>query len=137
MARRVPQPQAELSAAQREIMEIVWERGEVAASEVRELLAARRAVAKNTVRTLLERMEAKGWLRHREEGRTYFYSAAIPRQASVGRQVAELIDQACGGAPETLMAALLDYRGLSPDELSRVRRMLDEAARSRRGEQGV
>ena len=52
-----------LSQSQREIMEIVWDRGEVSAVEVRAILASKRALAKNTVRTLLERMEAKGWIK--------------------------------------------------------------------------
>src|SRR5262245_23019540 len=74
-----------LSDAQREIMEIIWERGELSASSLREILESRRPVARNTVRTLLERMEAKGWLSHREDGRTFYYSAAVPRETSVGQ----------------------------------------------------
>lgn len=108
-------------------MEIVWERGEVSAAEVRRLLAQTRAVARNTVRTLLGRMEEKGWLRHREEGRTFVYTAARPRQETVGQKVSEVIETVCGGSPETLVAALLDYRGLKPDELKRIRQLLDEA----------
>lgn len=117
-----------LSDAQREIMEIIWERGELTASSVREILESRRPIARNTVRTLLERMESKGWLKHREDGRTFHYSAAVPREASVGQRVVELVDQVCGGAPETLMTALLDYRGLSKRELDRIRQMLDAAS---------
>jgi len=114
-----------LSEAQREIMEIIWDRGEIAASEVRQVLEKTRPLARNTIRTMLERMEEKGWLRHREEGRTFFYSAAAPRETTVGQRVVEVLDEVCGGSPESLMTALLDYRGLSPGELERIRRMLD------------
>jgi len=124
-----------LSQAQREIMEIVWERGEVSANEVRGILAKKRKLAKNTVRTLLERMEAKGWLTHREGGRTFLYSAAQPREASVGQKVLEVVEQLCGGSPETLVAALLDYRGLRADELKRIRKLLDKA-QSGKGQKG-
>jgi BlaI family penicillinase repressor len=55
-----------LSPAQREIMEIVWARGEVSASALKQILSAKREVSRNTARTLLERMEQKGWLKHRE-----------------------------------------------------------------------
>jgi len=112
-------------------MEIVWERGEISAIEVREALSADRDLAKNTVRTLLDRMEEKGWLKHREEGRTYLYSAAQPREASVGQKVLEVLDHVCGGSPEDLVAALLDYRGLSAAELKRIRAMLDAAKAAR------
>lgn len=125
-----------LSQSQREIMEIVWERGEVSAIDVREILSEKRDLAKNTVRTLLERMEDKGWLKHREDGRTFLYSAAQPREASIGQKVLEVVEHVCGGSPEELMTALLDYRGLTPQELKRIRAMLDEAKASKLSSQG-
>jgi BlaI family penicillinase repressor len=115
----------ELSGAEREVMEVVWDRGEATAREVRDALP--REVARNTVRTLLERMEEKGWVTHREVGRAYVYRAARPREESVGRKVREIVDSVCGGSPEMLVAALLNYRGLRPGELERIRQMLDEA----------
>lgn len=127
---------AELTPAEGEIMEIVWDHGEVSASEVRRRLAATREVARNTVRTLLERMEEKGWVRHREEGRTFLYSAIQPRTAAVGWKVREIVETVCGGSPEALVAALLDYRGLDAEELERIRRMLADA-RARRGKGGA
>jgi predicted transcriptional regulator len=122
-----PMDMPDLSPAQREIMEIIWERGEATAQEVRRELARTRQVARNTVRTLLERMEDKGWLKHRAEGRSFLYTAARPRDASIGQKVREIVDTFCGGSAETLVAALLDYRGLRPDELTRIRHLLDQA----------
>ncbi len=120
--KRVP-----LSPGQREIMEIVWDHEEVSAFEVRQILAERRPVSRNTVRTMLERIREKGWLKHRVIGRTYFYSALLPREVSLGERVKEIVDRACGGRPERLMTALLEYRGLSDDEIKRIRAMLDQA----------
>jgi hypothetical protein len=57
----------QLSTAEREVMAIVWAHGEVTAKQARDALP--REVARNTVRTLLERMEEKGWVTHREVGR--------------------------------------------------------------------
>jgi predicted transcriptional regulator len=108
-------------------MEIVWDQGEVSAFDVREILTTRREVARETVRTLLARMEEKGWLKHRTVGRTYFYSAAIPRETNVGQQVLELIDTLCGGSAERLMMALMDHRGLTDDEADRIQVMIEEA----------
>jgi predicted transcriptional regulator len=117
----------ELTPAQGEIMEIIWDRGEVSASEVRKVLSQTRAVARNTVRTLLERMEEKGWIIHREDGRTFLYAAAHPRQATIGQKVHEVVETVCGGSAEALVTALLDYRGLSSGELERIRAMLAQA----------
>ena len=125
----VPEP---LSPAQREIMEVVWEHAEASASQVREILSKDREVARNTVRTLMERMEAKGWLTHRVDGRTYLYSAAVARQASIGQKVQEIVDKLCGGQPEQLVTALLDYRGLNATELGKIQKLLNEAKRNSR-----
>ncbi len=118
---------APLSRAQREVMEIIWDKGEIGVLEVTEILNQDRAVARNTVRTLMDRMREKGWLTHRAVGRAYLYSAVVPREESLGQRVMEMVDKACGGDPEKLMMALLNYRGLSDDEAARIRQMLDEA----------
>ncbi len=131
-ARELP----ELTPAQGEIMEIIWERGEASASEVRRVLSKSRVVARNTVRTLLERMEEKGWITHREEGRTFLYAASRPRHATIGQKVREIVDTVCGGSAETLVTALLDYRGLDAGELERIRRMLAQARASRVDKKG-
>jgi BlaI family transcriptional regulator, penicillinase repressor len=125
----------ELTPAQREIMEIIWERGELSASEVRRILSQTRPVARNTVRTLIERIEEKGWITHRADGRTFLYSAAQQRNVRIGQKVREIIETVCGGSPEALVTALLDYRGLSPTELERIRQMLSKA-RATKGEKG-
>jgi|HubBroStandDraft_4_1064222.scaffolds.fasta_scaffold340339_1 BlaI family penicillinase repressor len=125
-----------LSPAQREIMEIVWERGELSASDVRAILSQTRELARNTARTLLERMEQKGWLKHREDGRTYLYSAAQPRPAAIGQAVLNVVEHVCGGSPEVLLTALLDHRGVTADELARIRAMLDKAKASQPTKRG-
>jgi predicted transcriptional regulator len=129
-------PEETLSPAQQQIMEIVWDKGEVAAAEVRQLLPEGRALARETVRTLLERMEDKGWLKHRVVGRTFLYSPAVPRAATAGQKVIELIDTVCGGSPERLMTALLDYRGLSADEAARIEALIKQARDKKTGRRG-
>ena len=125
MTKKEFQP-TELSPAQHEIMEIVWERGEVSVSDVHEVLLLKRDVARNTIRTLMDRMSQKGWLIHRERRNQFLYSAAFPRQTSIGRKALDLLNSAFGGAPEALMAALLDHRGLSDDEMQRIKNLLND-----------
>ena len=126
-------PLPELTPAERGVMEVVWGRGPVSATAVRDALAAGgRELSRNTVRTLLERMGEKGWVTHEAGpkaagGRAFLYSAARPREATVGQKVREVVDTVCGGSPEAMVAALLDYRGLKKGELDRIRAMLDEA----------
>ena len=120
----------DLSPAQREIMEIVWDKKEASVQEVRESLNKERNIARETVRTLLTRMEEKGWLRHRVVGRTFLYSAAIPRDANLGQRLVEFIDTLCDGSAETLMTALLNHRGLTDAETRRIQAMLRDAKKN-------
>jgi len=122
-----PTDQTPLSDAQREIMEIIWDQTEATVSEVRELLLEKREVARNTVQTVMVRLEEKGWLKHRISGRTFVYSANVPRRKSLGAKVSQMVDRMFAGSPEELMTALLEYRGLSSDEAKRIRMMIDEA----------
>ena len=123
--------QGELSAAQLEIMEIVWSRGEVGVAEIWQELTGRRAVARNTVQTTLSRLQAKGWLKHRQVGNAFLYSAAQPRRRVIGRLVAKLVESAFGGSPSGLVLALLEEGRLSRDEARRIRDMIDAAEKSR------
>ena len=116
-----------LPEGQREIMEIVWDQKEVSVFEVREILSQRRAVSRTGVRTTLERLEEKGWVKHRVIGRTHFYSPLVSRNASLGQRIVDLIDKTCGGQPERLMSALMEYRGLTAAEIARIQSMLHEA----------
>lgn len=118
---------APLTESQREIMEIVWQQGEVTVTEVRDALAERRELARNTVQTMIVRLEEKGWLKHRQSGRTFIYSAKRPRANVLGAKVAQMVDRLFAGSPEELVTALLDYRGLSPEEAERIRTMIEAA----------
>ncbi|MEQ1827907.1 MAG: BlaI/MecI/CopY family transcriptional regulator [Pirellula sp.] len=77
--------------------------------------------------TMIVRLEERGWLKHREEGRTFWYSANRPRAASLGAKVVQMIDRLFAGSPEEMVTALMEYRGLSPEEADRIRSMIDAA----------
>lgn len=116
-----------LTPAQREIMEVVWDREEATVSDVREALATRRPLARNTVQTMMVRLEEKGWLKHRQDGRTFVYSAKIPRAVSLGEKVVQLVDRFFAGSPAQMVTALIAYRGLTKEEAERIRVMIENA----------
>jgi predicted transcriptional regulator len=121
---KLPHP---LSPAQIEIMEVVWENGEVTVADVWRSLVERRKVSRNTVQTLMTRLDERGWLQHRADGKTFFYRAAHPREASQRQLARNLVQSAFGGAPEGLVMALLED-GVSPEEAQRIREMIEKAA---------
>ena len=121
-----------LSAAQLEIMNLVWDRGEVTVGEVHEILAGRKSVARNTVQTTLVRLEEKGWLTHRVVANAFRYTATAPRRKTLRQMVGELVDSAFGGSTEGLVMALLEERGVSKTEAQRLRALIDESERKAR-----
>ncbi len=114
-----------LTPAQLEVMDLVWARGESTAAEVHAALLARRPLAPTTVLTLLRRLEARGWLVHRVEGRAHVYRATRDRARSVAAILRRLRDVAFGGSTEGLVATLLDAGEVTPEEIRRLRRRLE------------
>jgi predicted transcriptional regulator len=114
-----------------EILKVLWARGRASVREVQdELNRGAGPVAYSTVQTLLNIMEEKkGLVRHVVEGRTFIY---IPKKTS-DRTIRELtrrfVDRVFDGALDRVMVALLDSKTPSPDELDRIRAMIDEAQR--------
>lgn len=121
-----------MSEAQREIMEIFWQRGEAGVGEVWRTLVKRRQVARNTILTLITRLADKGWLVPRREGNAFRYTPAFPKQRSQAEEIRRLVDTVFDGSAECLVMTLLEGGGLSPDEAERIREMILGAQRKGR-----
>lgn len=129
-------PQA-LSEAQQEIMEIIWDHGELSVSEVRDFLRERRDVARNTVQTMIVRIEHKGWIEHRSIGRTFVYRAIQPRTTTLRQRLDDLMSAAGRGSAEALVTALLEDASLTKGAADRIRNMIDEAEqRTKKNQKG-
>ena len=121
-----------LSAAQLEMMDVVWERGEVSVAEVWAALGGERKLTRNTVQTTMTRLEGKGWLAHRTVGQSFLYRAARPREDTLKTLVTRLVETAFRGSAEGLVMALVDGRGLSADERRRIVALIN-AAEAKKG----
>ena len=119
-----------LTPAQMEIMELVWDQGEIGVAEVWKALSERRPVARNTVQTTLARLHERGWLRVRAAGNAFVYSAVRPRQSVVSRMVERLADTAFGGSLSGLVAAIVESPRLSDAEARRIRAIVASAAQA-------
>jgi BlaI family transcriptional regulator, penicillinase repressor len=129
---RIRQP---LSGLEHQVMRIVWRRGAATADDV---CAALPGGQKNaTVRTILRRLEQKGYVAHRVDGRAYVYEPRVqPGQAAVGA-VRRIIDRFCGGSAEALLVGLLDAKVVKPEELKALSRRVERAQRARERAEGA
>lgn len=111
-------------------MDILFRRGRATATEVREDLPG--APADSTVRTQLRVLEAKGHVRHEEDGLRYVYSAAVPRHAARRTALKHVIETFFDGSVERVVGALLGGEGarVSDEELERIAGLV---ARARKG----
>jgi predicted transcriptional regulator len=125
-------PLPALTPTQLEVMDVVWEHGEVTVADVWKALSSRRVVARNTVLTLLTRLEEKGWLERDSTGHAHRYRATAHRDATRANLIDRLLETAFGGSIEGLVMALLQGRGISKEEAARLRALIDQAEKQRR-----
>src|SRR5213079_317095 len=116
-----------LSRRERQIMEILYQRGKLSASEVRE--AMEDAPSYSAVRALLRVLEDKGHVRHQAEGLRYVYAPVVARDKAKRAAVKHMLDTFFNGSPEQIVAALLDVSSpaLTRDELDRMAQMIEKA----------
>jgi len=105
-------------------MEVIWRRGSANAEYVREELAPERPLKESTVRTLLGRLEAKGYLTHHVEGRTFLYRAVEPPRRLAARAVRQIVDRFCQGSLEELVSGMVDAELLDREELARLAKVI-------------
>jgi BlaI family penicillinase repressor len=119
----------ELTSLQVALMRVLWERGEATVAEVQEGLREERELAQTTVATLLSRLEKKGVVAHRTEGRQYVYRATVAEAEVRRSMLEELTERLFGGDVPELVSHLLGARGVEADELARIKELIREKER--------
>lgn len=108
-----------------DIMSVLWDRGSGTVAEVRETMGSK--VGYTTVLKLLQILEEKGAVRHVKEGRAYRYLPVIEQDQAGGHAVRRVVNKIFHGSAELLLAALVDNRTFTKEELQRMRKILDDA----------
>jgi BlaI family penicillinase repressor len=118
-----------LSRRERQIMDILYQRGKGSASEVREAMPD--APGYSAVRAMLRVLEEKGHVKHVEEGLKYVYVPVVAREKAKKSAVKHVLDTFFAGSPEQIVAALLDVSSerLTREELDRMADLIEKAKR--------
>jgi predicted transcriptional regulator len=120
--RPMPRP----THAELDILRTLWQLGPSTVREVQETLNARRATGYTTVLKLLQIMAEKGLVRRDERQRRHVYEARLPQEATQQQLVADLLERAFEGSAGGLVMQALATRRASPEEIARIRQLLDE-----------
>ena len=116
-----------ISDAELHVMEVLWAAsGPLTATEIAERIDPERAWSLATVKTMLSRLAAKGALAHREEGRRYFYTPAIGRDAYVSTESRRFVDKLFGGRLSPLVARLAEEDSLDDEDIAAIEAILKE-----------
>ena len=121
-----------VSRRERQILDILYERGRSTAAEVHERLPD--APSYSSVRTLLRILEEKGHVRHEQEGPRYVFIPKVPRDKAKQSALKRLISTFFDGSAEQAAAALLDgsVTKLDEAELDRLAKLIEDARRDGR-----
>jgi len=118
---------ADLSDLQLAIMRVLWDKGEASAAQVRQALERSRKLAITTVSTLLVRLEKKGVVSHRSEGRTFVYKPRVTELEMRRRTMSSVIRNLFRGNPSELVGQILSERDVSAEDLARMKELIRDA----------
>jgi predicted transcriptional regulator len=126
-------PRKPLSELEHLVMDVLWQRPQSTAEDVREALLERHPMKDSTVRTILKRLEKKGYVKHHVEGRTNVYRVSEPPRNLAVAAVQQIIERLCGGSVEQLIVGMVDRKLLDERELrSLAEKLTRRRNRSRR-----
>jgi BlaI family penicillinase repressor len=118
-----------ISAAEWEVMNVVWESAPISAAQIAEHLASRRDWTSRTIRTLIARLVGKRALRSKMDGRRYLYWPAVDRDHCVRRESQSFVERVFGGAPASMVLHLVRQTKLSAEDIRELKRILEEKER--------
>jgi BlaI family penicillinase repressor len=118
-----------LSDLQIAVMRVLWRQGETSVTDVAAALAEERGLKYTTVATLLTRLEKRGVVKQRRDGRQLIYCALATEPQVRRSMVADLVGSLFGGDARKLVAHLVSESEIAPGDLERVRKRLAKGAR--------
>ena len=118
-------PRQSLSKSELEVVRIVWRLGGATVRQVHEKMPASRNIDYKTVQTFLRRLQAKGYLSAKRQGRSTFYSPRIRPGQVVRETVNDFVERLFDGEALPLVEHLIREKGLDSHDVERLRQLLD------------
>jgi BlaI family transcriptional regulator, penicillinase repressor len=115
-----------ISAAEAEVMEVLWQHSPARADEIITALARHRQWHESTIKTLLERLRKKGAIRAIKDGRRHLYSPVLKRDEWVSHESVGLLDRLFGGRVTPFVAHFSRQRKLTRRDIDELKRLIEE-----------
>lgn len=121
-----PRQSPTLTEAELRIMDVLWQRGSGTVQEVLDRLTP--TLAYNSVLTTIRVLEKKGYVTHNAtDGRAHVYVPLIAQGEARKSEIRHLVSRFFKNSHEQLVLNILEERGIEPEELNRLRRMLERS----------
>jgi predicted transcriptional regulator len=108
-------------------MQVIWEKGPGTVQQVLDALVDPPILAYNTVLTTIRILERKGYVEHSKDGRAHVYNPLVEREEASRSEIRHLVSRFFQDSHEDLVLNILEDRGIAPDELNRLRKMLERS----------
>ncbi len=123
----------ELTEAEWDIMKVVWDKEPCAAGTVQETLAKSRDRAYSTVKTTMDRMVDKGFLQIERIRNLQLFKSCVSEVDAKRGEFRKMLKRAFDGALTPMMQFLIEHEGLSKDEASQLRKLVQKQKAERKG----
>ncbi len=114
-----------LGEAEMEVLQHVWEHGQVTVAEIHEQISQKRKVAYTTIMTIMRKLADKGFLQYEKQGSAYIYQAARPPGEVKHSLLTGILRKVFRGSPVELVESLGTYEILSEAERAEIRDLLE------------
>ena len=122
-----------LGELQYAIMRVLWNEREASVACVYDALPAEHRRALTTIATMLTKMERKGVVAHRSEGRQFVYVPQIEETDVRRTMVADLTERLFAGDVSALVTHLISDGEIDRDELARLQKLIERKRQEERG----
>ena len=113
-----------LGRLEMQIMNVVWNRHKATVHEVKDQLSRGKKPAYSTILTMMRKLEAKGYLKHDVDDRTYVYESVISRSTARQGIVGDVLDRVFEGSPSLLLSSLVEQDRISDEELAQIQKLV-------------
>jgi predicted transcriptional regulator len=105
-------------------MQLLWARTEATVADLHQQLQGENDLAYTTIATMLRKMETRGLVKHRLDGRSFVYRSAVREEAVTRGMADHLVDRLFEGSLTDVVTHLLSTREVSRDELTELERLI-------------
>lgn len=121
----------QLGPLQREVLDVLWDKGEATVHDVLDALPRKKKSAYTTVLTTLQKLEKAGWATHEERGRAYVYRAKESRAAATGKSIRAFLGSLFQGRSDLLLEHLVNETELDDEELKKLQDLIAKKRRAK------